>query len=144
LFLGRFMSATGAYVLLIELRQGFEFTSGRFDGQRLSPGFYAYCGSAKGPGGLSARVRRHMRRDKKIHWHVDYLTAVEEIVQVGVQVDGSECELVGRLLTTPGTHVPIQGFGSSDCAVCTAHLVQLNRRSAFEALGLMTNWQDLA
>ena len=40
----------------------------------LEPGLYAYVGSAWGPGGLVARVGRHMRgRFKKPKWHVDWL-----------------------------------------------------------------------
>jgi Uri superfamily endonuclease len=40
----------------------------------LPAGRYLYCGSAKGPGGLKARLSRHMRRGKSVRWHVDQLT----------------------------------------------------------------------
>jgi Uri superfamily endonuclease len=39
----------------------------------LPAGRYLYCGSAKGRGGLKARLSRHMRRGKSVRWHVDQL-----------------------------------------------------------------------
>jgi Uri superfamily endonuclease len=84
-----------------------------------------YCGSAYGPGGLRARVGRHLRRDKSLRWHVDRLTAAGRIVGLRAVPGGRECDLLVRLLEVPGTSVPIQGFGSSDCRCCPAHLVSL-------------------
>ncbi len=39
----------------------------------LRQGYYIYVGSAFGPGGVNARVSRHFRNTKKLHWHIDYL-----------------------------------------------------------------------
>jgi len=39
----------------------------------LLPGYYIYIGSAFGPGGVRARMLRHLRADKPKHWHIDYL-----------------------------------------------------------------------
>ena len=136
------MTLKGAYVLTIELKRPLELETGRFAGRVLTPGFYAYCGSAKGPGGLQARVGRHLAPDKKIHWHVDALTLAGEICQVGVKAGGSECDLVARVLATPGASVPIREFGSSDCPSCEAHLVQVDRSFSVSALGLDPDWHE--
>ena len=87
---------------------------------RLEPGGYLYCGSAKGPGGLKARIARHLRTDKKPHWHVDRLTAAALKVTAWAYVGGDECALVRALAPLPH---PIPGFGSSDCPTCPSHLL---------------------
>ncbi len=113
-------SETGAYVLLIELGAplALEVAS-------LPAGRYAYCGSAYGPGGLRARIGRHLRADKTLRWHVDRLTAAGRIVAFRAVPGGRECDLLDRLLEAPGAAVPVPGFGSSDCRRCPAHLVAL-------------------
>jgi len=60
----------------------------------LSAGCYLYCGSAKGPGGFKARLSRHMRRGKSLHWHVDQLTEQGLVVGSWIFPGGDECELV--------------------------------------------------
>jgi Uri superfamily endonuclease len=45
----------------------------------LVPGRYIYAGSAYGPGGLKARVSRHMRRAKRSQWHIDQLTKTGKV-----------------------------------------------------------------
>jgi len=42
---------------------------------QLEPGFYAYVGSAYGPGGLQARLAHHLEPTDRPHWHIDYLRA---------------------------------------------------------------------
>lgn len=113
----------GAYVLLIDLAAPF---AGRFAGRdfTLPPGRYAYCGSAKGPGGIAARVARHFRRDKKPHWHVDQLTIAARSTSALTFPTGSECALAARLVEA-GASTPLPGFGSSDCRICTAHLLAI-------------------
>src|SRR5690606_27361384 len=65
----------GAYVLVIALREPVAFAL-RDIVHQLSAGQYIYAGSAHGPGGIDARLRRHFRREKTLHWHVDRLTTV--------------------------------------------------------------------
>jgi hypothetical protein len=61
-------SVGGAYVLAIGIDAPVDVS---FFGHRarLGPGTYVYAGSAFGPGGIRARLRRHFRRDKKLHWY---------------------------------------------------------------------------
>lgn len=119
----------GAYALLIRLDEPLKLNIPKFRGHRLIPGDYAYCGSAYGPGGIRARVSRHLRARKQLRWHVDRLTADGWIVQVGVIVSGLECKLVAEIMLRGGI-IPLPGFGSSDCRRCAAHLVRLSSGQA--------------
>ncbi len=114
----------GAYLLLVELSKPLSLTlAGK--PRVLRPGCHAYCGSACGPGGLAARLARHLRAEKRPHWHIDRLTAAGRIGPVFAWPGGSECGLVTALCRLPGARIPLPGFGSSDCRACPAHLVQL-------------------
>ncbi len=119
----RLPEAPGAYVLLIRLGRRLSIELPRLGTPVLEPGWYAYCGSAHGPGGIRARVLRHMRKDKKVRWHVDRLTIAAREVRAATFLDRSECDLVARLLEA-GFTVPVAGFGSTDCENCPAHLLR--------------------
>ena len=112
----------GAYVLLIRLSRPLALDIATLPAAILKPGLYAYCGSAYGPGGLAARLARHLRKSKAVRWHVDRLTAAGEAVAAAVRVGGRECDLADLLLSL-GASVPVRGFGSSDCRRCPAHLL---------------------
>lgn len=124
----------GAYVIRIRLRKAVTFQSGRIAGQRLAAGLYLYCGSAYGPGGLAARVGRHLKRGKALRWHIDHLTETGEITGVLLMPGGRECDLVRRIAADPGSGVPIIGFGSSDCRVCESHLLRVPQHFDLQAV----------
>ncbi len=111
-------ATTGAYALWLRLPAPVEVRAGKRKGV-LPAGDYLYCGSAKGPGGLRARVARHMRKNKRAHWHVDQLTSVAKALGAFVEEGGDECALNAAL---DGMPIPLPGFGSSDCRRCPAHL----------------------
>ena len=67
--------ASGTYLLLARLDSAHELVIGRLGSFALPAGWYAYAGSALGPGGLAARLARHRHADKRLHWHIDYLLA---------------------------------------------------------------------
>jgi len=115
----------GAYLLFVELAAPRVLDIPKLGKPILAAGRYAYCGSAHGPGGLRARIGRHLRRDKAQHWHIDRLTAAGRVVRVRAVPGGRECDLARELLALPGASVPVPGFGSSDCRACPAHLVAL-------------------
>ena len=137
-------TTAGAYVLFVELNRPLAIPETSLGPAGLAPGRYAYCGSAYGPGGLGARLRRHLRPDKAVRWHVDHLTAGGRIIALGLAPGGQECALLEGLCRRPGVTVPLAGFGSSDCARCPAHLLRIERtvdpRGLAEALGLV--WID--
>ena len=91
----------------------------RFGGT-LPPGDYIYVGSARQPGGIRARCRRHLTRGKARRWHIDWITEEAAAVRAAAMVAAAECTILGTLLTMPGMSVPVPGFGSSDCRSCPA------------------------
>jgi Uri superfamily endonuclease len=116
----------GSYLLLLDLAAPTRLTVGRLGTFDFPAGRYAYAGSARGPGGLRARVVRHVRAEKRLHWHVDYLAACAPVVEVWYVESGErlECVWAVRLSALPGAGLPVEGFGSSDCG-CRAHLILL-------------------
>lgn len=114
----------GAYALLIETGKPAEVVlrGARF---LLDSGGYLYCGSARGPGGIRARVRRHIRKRKALRWHIDRLTGIGRVRGVIVAPGGAECDLFARFAALERVEVPIPGFGSSDCRRCPAHLLRI-------------------
>jgi Uri superfamily endonuclease len=127
-------SASGTYALL--LRAGAEQTLevGALGEMRVRPGVYVYVGSAFGPGGVRARVRRHARADGARHWHVDYLRSGTTLEAVWYTHDPTrrECAWAAALRDMPDAEMPLGGFGASDCD-CPAHLVALPSAPSFAA-----------
>ncbi|MBN1267604.1 MAG: GIY-YIG nuclease family protein [Anaerolineales bacterium] len=116
----------GLYVLLLSLESPSLIRVGALGEYFLTAGLYAYIGSAKGPGGLRARLKRHLRpgKEKKIHWHIDYLlqhTSVQTIFYTR-DLSQSECKWASAV-TRLGTCFPPR-FGASDCS-CPGHLIQI-------------------
>lgn len=69
----------GYYVLLINVDSNVHIKIGSLGLIKFKKGFYIYIGSACGPGGLRARIRRHLRRMKNPYWHIDYLLMNEHV-----------------------------------------------------------------
>jgi Uri superfamily endonuclease len=115
--------ASGAYALIIRLRRRLRAWPNA--GPVLTPGLYLYAGSAKGPGGIRARVQRHARHDKRRHWHVDRLTSNAPVVAAAALPGGNECLIVEEIVGISGVTAPVPGFGSSDCRFCPSHLLRL-------------------
>ncbi|MEE2995786.1 MAG: GIY-YIG nuclease family protein [Pseudomonadota bacterium] len=114
----------GAYLLYFSVREPVVLPILRLNNPSLDCGTYVYAGSAYGPGGIRARVSRHLRIEKKPHWHVDYLSTCVACARVEVFPGGNECDLVLDLLRLGGD-TPISAYGSTDCKFCEAHLVRL-------------------
>lgn len=116
--------APGVYALLLFLREPATVRV-RGSSWRLEPGCYVYVGSARGPGGLWARIARHAASEKRVKWHVDQLTcgAAELACVVYSETTVRECVLVPHLEQLGFEH-PVAGFGSSDCGSCLSHLLR--------------------
>lgn len=113
----------GAYLLLIGLEQPLVLDIARFAGATLPAGWYVYAGNANGRGGLRARIARHLRTAKSIHWHIDHLTRL--VAGAALCFSGAdECDLVRNLSATATFAVPLPGFGSTDCRRCDSHLLR--------------------
>ena len=113
---------TGTYVLMLHNPRPIRVAVGKRRQATLDEGCYLYVGSAFGPGGLDARLRRHQRGSRRPHWHVDYLRAVCTFVGAIVDRGGERREhRWAAELEACGLCVAIAGFGSSDCR-CGTHL----------------------
>jgi Uri superfamily endonuclease len=126
-------TAPGTYLLKLHLAAPDALQAGRLGRFTLSPGDYLYVGSAHGPGGLRARVGRHLRRDKTAHWHIDALTARAPVVAVWYDRSSRrlECRWAQALAAAPCVTIPIPRFGASDCG-CAAHLFALPHDIPFD------------
>ena len=121
--IGRVPDLGGAYVLVLRLDETIHIEFPRVASDQLMPGWYVYVGSARGRGGIRARVKRHFRCKKTAHWHIDRLTVHAVEMAALAVADGHECELVGKLLKSPRFKVAAAGFGSTDCSLCESHLL---------------------
>jgi len=128
--------APGTYVLVLACARRDALRIGRLGVLSICPGFYVYVGSAFGPGGLAARLGRHLRGGAaRPHWHIDFLRAHAEPVEVfwceGVRQEHRWAARIGEL---PGATSPLAGFGASDCT-CRSHLFYFHQRPSGVTLG---------
>jgi Uri superfamily endonuclease len=107
------------YLLCIKVDEDLEVTVGRLGLMNFKRGLYIYVGSAKR--NLAARIKRHLGRNKKIFWHVDYLLSrkAAEVSQIWLSSSG-ECRIAKKISKLKGS-IPVKGFGCSDCK-CLSHL----------------------
>ena len=118
--------ASGAYALILRVTKRIDCKPEK--PWVLKPGTYIYAGRATR--GLPARLARHKKQTKPVHWHIDHLTvrqtvAIENILLIPAKPN-LECTIVRILLEQTGVTVPVHRFGSSDCRQgCPAHLVQI-------------------
>ena len=118
------MGATGTYVLVLSSPRTARIAVGKRLRLTLDEGCYLYVGSAFGPGGLDARLRRHQRGDGRRRWHVDYLRAVTTFVGAIVDRSSERREhLWAAELGASEGYTIVPGFGCSDCH-CATHLFQ--------------------
>ncbi len=113
-----------SYQLLIWLERSLTLRIGALGEHAFPAGLYVYTGSARRH--PLARLRRHLRRDKPLRWHIDYLLTAyaAEVVEVDLH-RVPECILNQR---TAG-ELPVAGFGASDCCSgCGSHLRYLGPR----------------
>ncbi|RLC75827.1 MAG: GIY-YIG nuclease family protein [Chloroflexi bacterium] len=130
----------GTYVLILKLSRPATITVGQLGRFRFPAGWYAYAGSARGPGGLAARVSRHTRWPKPLHWHVDYLRACACPVAAwhAIGTRKRECAWAKALAQLPGASVPIPRFGASDCH-CHTHLFRFAAPPDLKAFTLVVD-----
>jgi Uri superfamily endonuclease len=122
----------GAYALILFCSREGLVQIGKLGPLRLRRGFYAYVGSALGPGGVRARIAHHRKLSLRPHWHIDYLRPYTRLDRIWYSYGGARREhRWARVLSgLRGASVPIAGFGSSDCR-CKTHLFFFTRGPSF-------------
>jgi Uri superfamily endonuclease len=124
----------GTYVLIASVAQMKRLEIGRLGPYDIVPGFYAYVGSAFGSGGLRARIGHHLESTAEPHWHIDYLLAIAEPVEIWFTVANQKLEhhWAALLKEGPQFRVPILRFGSSDYHRSrSSHLLYTKRPPSF-------------
>ena len=126
----------GSYLLWLHSPQTQDLIVGRLGRFNFPSGEYIYLGSAQGPGGLRARLGRHLLGSGKSHWHIDHLRAATQVRGFGYQIRLAEseaaphlpleCDWSQKLAALSEVSLPVPGFGASDCySGCSAHLVHI-------------------
>lgn len=120
----------GVYILLLRLNKSFRARIGSLGNIEFSIGHYAYVGSAQN--NLEKRIERHLTKNKKKFWHIDYLLSKRFVNILKVFYKKSsrkeECKIAKRLNNIAK---PIKNFGCSDCN-CTSHLFKIENMKIFE------------
>ncbi len=125
----------GVYVLIIDLSKNDNIAVGKLGTLHFDKGLYAYIGSAQVA--LEKRIERHLRKNKPLFWHIDYLLQNPFSRIIGVFTKSGpksdEC-IVAAKIAEHGQS--ITGFGCSDCR-CKSHLFYL---SDYAFLLKFMNW----
>lgn len=123
----------GTYILVVRVPEAMPVCGGGLGVFDLQAGYYLYVGSALR--GLRARLLRHLRAEKRLHWHIDYLLAVAPVVEVWAHCGKERYECAwARTLAASGDLLPSAArFGSSDCD-CPTHLFYSPGRPRLQAL----------
>lgn len=112
-----------SYQLYIRVKTPIVIIVGKLGECHFPKGNYIYTGSAKR--NIDSRVKRHLSKNKKLRWHIDYLLNNPNVIVEDVKLFSiSECELnqstTGRIL--------IPKFGATDCKQkCMSHLKYVSK-----------------
>jgi Uri superfamily endonuclease len=113
----------GVYVLTIDLKRQKQIKIGSLGQITFESGTYVYVGSAQN--GLENRIKRHLSKNKKTFWHIDYFLksgdSVISKVLIKVSPKSMECE-IARSIAKDEKGIP--HFGSSDCK-CESHFFKV-------------------
>ena len=113
----------GSYLLLLKIKKPLKIKIGSLGLIKFQKGNYIYVGSALNS--LENRIKRHFKKTKKKHWHIDYLTTNKnvKILKAVYKISNKklECKIAKRINKLGK---PIEKFGSSDCK-CKGHLFKI-------------------
>jgi sugar fermentation stimulation protein A len=108
----------GIYALIIKLDENKKIRIGRLGPTHFKKGYYVYIGSALAS--LQGRINRHLRKEKKVRWHIDYLLNEAQIIEILFFETEQKLECYYSKKIRKNLDV-IKNFGSSDCS-CEGHL----------------------
>lgn len=117
----------GVYILKLQLLKNQEILIGKLGKILFQKGNYYYVGSSQN--NMEKRISRHMKKEKKIHWHIDYLTTHPEIKAINAKTfinypKEKECQVSKELMKK---YELVKNFGCSDCK-CLSHLFYQKER----------------
>ena len=113
----------GIYVIVIKVNKDTNINIGALGNLSFTKGLYAYVGSAQK--NLQKRIKRHLRKQKRVFWHIDYL--LDHPASKPVKIffkqasKNDECTIAQEMNTR---NEAVTGFGCSDCN-CKSHLFRI-------------------
>jgi sugar fermentation stimulation protein A len=110
----------GVYCIIIYLPCSKKIRIGKLGSIKFPRGYYCYIGSALN--NLKKRIQRHLSKNKKFHWHIDYFLKHSKIIDIKtIETQKKiECEL-SKDVAALSKKTIVKKFGSSDCN-CRTHL----------------------
>lgn len=109
----------GSYLICGKIDEERTLQVGKLGKISFKPGYYVYVGSAMNS--LSARIKRHLKKDKLFRWHIDYIVPhLKDLTPIPIRSsEPLECSLSRALSSIANGYIP--SFGCSDCD-CDSHL----------------------
>ena len=116
----------GVYLLFLRVKGEREIMAGGLGKIALRRGVYAYVGSAQN--NLEKRIFRHVKKNKKLRWHIDYVTSSKNVKTLAAYAyilpKEYECRIARELARSSASF--FEGFGTSDCD-CVSHFFKVDR-----------------
>jgi Uri superfamily endonuclease len=119
---------------MISLESSAYIRIGKIGTHPFKKSIYIYVGSATGigPTSLEGRIKRHIKKNKRRYWHIDYfLNNDKALIKYAIfsKADAIlECSMAEAIEKYLEIKHPAKGFGSSDCD-CFAHIFRVKRES---------------
>ncbi len=141
-------SVGGVYVFVFRVARDFTTSVGSLGTIYFQQGVYGYIGSARGAGGVRSRVLHHIRKRKRLWWHIDYLTVASEVLPLYIVYAETSRDvepfLAQEIGLSPCWSGYVKGFGSSDknssthlyLCRCCENLCITTIADVFRAIGL--------
>ena len=127
----------GIYVIVIQINRDTNMKIGALGKLSFTKGQYAYVGSAQK--NLQKRIKRHLRKQKHIFWHLDYLldNPASKPAKIFFKQASKteECRIAQEI---SARNEAVAGFGCSDCS-CKSHLFRIKDTNFFQKNMLALN-----
>ena len=128
-------SESGIYHIVFKVEKEFIAKVGAAGQYLFVKGYYVYTGTAQRA--LKARLDHHIEKDKKIRWHIDYLSSHPlASFAAAYYYEGEaaykECRRNRKIIINANFY--LAKFGSGDCRMCPSHLAGFNKLSDFKKL----------
>lgn len=127
----------GSYSIIFKLSNDEKLEIGALRTIFLNRGFYVYNGSAYGAGGLRSRIKHHVEKKKRLHWHIDYVTSSGKckiLKVIACKKRNLERSASLEMLEEKESFVGIPRFGATDDKAAKTHLFLIRANSEEEAL----------
>ncbi|MBT1247744.1 MULTISPECIES: GIY-YIG nuclease family protein [Thermosipho] len=114
----------GIYLLFITVKKDIKVKVGSLGEIKIKKGLYVYVGSAQN--NLEQRIKRHTLKEKKLFWHIDYITSHPYVEIIGAILINGPKSLEPNIACKLSQKFPhIKKFGATDDNACNSHLFKI-------------------